>query len=189
MRVFAVVAMIALTATSVSAQSRGGNSGSFNSGFKLEGNLHFNRSTVSAIESVQQPEHAYGLGLEFVGGQLGGGLYGYSVGRINSFNADTTKVVLVGEVNYYLPIQGLRIAPYVGVHSHLGTFDRSYFDDPFLPRPRDGLDDLGYQFGVRFKPFSFVGVDAQWRRQSESAWEDQSSFLERNQVLVGVVLF
>ena len=190
MRVLSILFLLELTAAAAEAQYRGGGSpSSFNSGVKVEGNLHFNRSSVDDISSVQQPEHDYGLGIEVVGNQVGLGLYGYSVGRVNSFNSDTKKVVMVAEANYYLPIPGIRIAPYLGVHTHLGTFDRSFFDDPFFPGPKDGLSDLGYQIGVRFKPFSLVGVDAQWRRQSESAWEDQSGFLERNQVLVGVVLF
>lgn len=188
MRALTIAALLILTATAADAQAPWSGSSSFNSGVKLEGNLHFNRSTVD-VSSARQSEHAYGLGIEYVGRQLGVGLYGYSVGRVNSFDSDTTKVVLVAEANYYVPVPELRVAPYIGVHTHLGTFDRSFFKDPSFPRPKDGLDELGYQIGVRFKPFSLVGVDVQWRRQSESAWEDQSDFLERNQILVGVVLF
>jgi len=188
MRAFIAAALILLSASAATAQGRGGSS-SFVGGFKLEGNLHFNRSAIDNPGDVRQDEHAYGVGIEFVRSSLGVGLYGYSIGRAGSFNADTTQVVVVAEANYYIPIPGLRVAPYAGVHTGLGTFDRSYFDDLYLPGFEDGLDELGYQVGVRFKPFPLIGVDAQWRHQSESAATAQGGFLERNQVLVGVVLF
>jgi hypothetical protein len=186
MRSILLLLLLALTATAAEAQ-RG--DGSFISGIKLKGNLHFNRTSINSVDDVFEAENAYGAGLEYVGSRFGLGLYGYTDGRTSSFDADTTTFYLVGEANYYFPIEGLRLAPYAGVHTHLGNFDRTYFDDPFLPRPQDGFDSLGYQLGVRYKPFPFIAVDAQWRRQSDSVWEAQDGFLERNQVLVGVVLF
>jgi hypothetical protein len=178
--------LLALPATAAEAQR---DNSSFISGIKVKGNLHFNRTSIDSADDVFKAENAYGAGLEFIGSRIGIGLYGYTDGRTRSFSADTTKFYVVGEANYYFPIEDLRLAPYAGVHTHLGNFDRTYFDDPFLPRPQDGFNSLGYQIGVRYKPFPLVAVDAQWRRQSDSVWADQDGFLERNQVLVGVVLF
>ncbi len=183
-----ILILLLLVATATAAEAQRGNS-SFVSGIKVKGNLHFNRSSVESVNDVFEAENAYGAGLEFVGSRIGVGLYGYTDGRTRAFSADTTVFYVVGEANYYFPIDGLRLAPYAGVHTHLGNFDRSYFKDPHLPRPKDGFGGLGYQIGVRYKPLPIVGIDAQWRRQSDSVWEDQRGFLERNQVLVGVVLF
>lgn len=88
-----------------------------------------------------------------------------------------------------LPVEALRLAPYAGVHTALGTFTKDFFKDAYFPKPQDGLGGLGYQVGVRFKPVPLIAVDAQWRRQSGFAHENQDPTMERTQVLLGVVLF
>lgn len=183
MRAFVLGAALLLVATPLAAQR-----GSFTSGVSLHGNLHFNRSEIHAVEDVRQPEHGYGLGLEFAGSRAAVGLYGFAQGRARAFDSQSTQVHLTLEGNYYLPLESLRLAPFAGVHTGLGTLGRDYFDDPFLPRPRDGLGDLGYQFGVRFQPFSVVGVEAQWRQHAGSIQDELAPESEHRQVIVGVVI-
>jgi hypothetical protein len=159
---------------------------SFNSGIKLRGNLHVN---YSAAQDRPKQEHGYGFGLEIVGNSVGLALYGFTHGRAAEFDYESTALNVVLESNYFLPISALRLAPYAGVHTGLGVFTNEYFEDPFLPRPRDSLKGLGYQVGVRFKPIPVIGLDAQWRRASASVSNAQNEALERNQILVGVTLF
>lgn len=179
--------LLALAVTPLAAEAQRNEPSSFVSGIKVRGNVHFNRTALN--DPGLEARNAYGLGLEFVARQVGVGLYGYSDGSSPSAHTDTTTVFVVAEANFYLPMEELRIAPYLGVHTHLGNFDRSWFDDPTVPRPQDGFDSLGYQIGVRYQPFPMVAIDAQWRQQSESVWNEQNGFLDRNQILVGVVLF
>ncbi len=179
--------LLALAVTPLAAEAQRGEPSSFVSGFKLRGNVHYNRTAIDNTDL--EARAAYGLGVEFVGRQLGVGLYGYSDGSSPAEHTDTTTVFVVAEANFYLAREDSRIAPYIGVHTHLGNFDRSWFDDPSVPKPQDGFDSLGYQIGVRYQPFPIVALDAQWRRQSQSVWDHQNGFLDRNQFLVGVVLF
>ena len=181
MRTLIVGVALLLAAAPVEAQK------SFNSGFNLHGNFHFNRSTVQTVGDVRQAEHGYGVGLELSGRNLAGGLYGFAVGRPRAYDTAETAVHAVLEGNYYIPIESLRLAPFAGVHTGLGSFTSGYFDDPFLPRPQDGLGDIGFQFGVRFQPLQNLGVEAQWRQHAESVFVSAES--ERRQVLLGVVLF
>jgi hypothetical protein len=162
---------------------------SFNSGIKLRGNYHVNRSAVQTASERPTQEDGYGFGLEINGKHLGIALYGFGSGRLSEYEAETSPVIVVAEANYFVPIERLRLAPYAGVHTALGEFTKTYFDDPHFPRPQDGVPALGYQFGVRFKPIPVIGLDAQWRRQSAFAATAQDPSLERNQVLVGITLF
>jgi hypothetical protein len=187
MRPILLILFALLAAMPQRAESQQNGRSSFVSGIKLRGNVHFNRAVLDSPDF--DARNAYGVGAEYVGRQLGVGLYGYTDGSSPSALTDTTTVYVVAEVNYYLPIEELRLAPYLGIHSHLGNFDRSWFDDPSLPRPQDGIDSLGYQIGIRYKPLPILSVDAQWRQQSQSVWDHQQGFLERNQILLGVVLF
>ncbi|HUE95524.1 MAG TPA: hypothetical protein VMN39_02645, partial [Longimicrobiaceae bacterium] len=184
MRTILLTAALLLAAAPLAAQKS-----AFTSGIHLHGNFHFDRSTVERVGDVRQPEHGYGLGLELSGANLGVGLYGFALGRAASFQRDSTPIYAVLEGNYYLPIESLRLAPFVGVHTGLGVFTRDYFDDPFLPAPRDGLGKLGYQAGVRFQPLPLVGVQAEWRQHASSVYDGIASASERRQILVGIVLF
>lgn len=179
-----LVAALAALAAPAAAQHD-----SFNSGFKLRGDFHFDRSTVASVGDIQQPEHGYGLGLEYNGRNLGVALYGFALGRPRGFDSHETPVNVVLEGNYYVPIDGLRLAPFGGVHTGLGQFTGDYFADPHFPRIQDGLGNLGYQLGVRFQPLSQLGVEAQWRRHASSVYYDGLDRFERTQILVGVVLF
>jgi hypothetical protein len=159
---------------------------SFNSGIKLRGNLHFSES---ATEARPQEEHGYGVGLEINGSHIGVALYGFTHGRTAEFDSEQSPVSVVLEANYFLPIERIRLAPYAGIHTGLGVFTKGYFDEPFLPKPRDSFRNLGYQFGVRLKPIPVIGLDAQWRRSSVSVAEGQHELLKRNQFMVGITLF
>lgn len=183
MRTLLVGAALLLAAAPLAAQK------SFNSGFNLHGNFHFNRSTVQNVGDVRQAEHGYGLGLEFSGRHFAGGVYGFAQGRARTFDSAQTVVHAVLEGNYYLPIESLRLAPFGGIHTGLGSFTNDYFDDPFLPRPQDGIGGIGYQFGLRFQPLPGLGVEAQWRQHAESVFDDFLPESERRQVMVGVVIF
>jgi hypothetical protein len=185
------LALVTLSALPATAQQASGvDSGySFNSGIKFRGNFHFNKSRAEGASEVPQGENGYGVGLEMIGRNIGIGLYGFAEGKTDTFDAEQTQVHAAAEVNYFVPIQRIRFAPYVGVHTGLGSFDKAYLDAPSVPKPQDGFRALGYQLGFRFKPIPVLGVDAQWRRQSKSIAEAQGVGLERDQILVGVTLF
>ncbi len=179
------LALLALSAVAAPAQDA-----SFNSGIKLRGNFHFNRSAVNSEDPrVPEAENGYGAGLEIIGRHLGVALYGFTVGNAREFDADATPVMVVAELNYFWPIQSIRLAPYAGIHTGLGVFTKDYFNEPFVPKPQDGISGLGYQIGLRFKPIPVIGLDAQWRRMSVSAFEAHGEMLERNQILIGLTLF
>lgn len=189
-RTFALVATLVLAAAPLAAQADSAPyKGGFNSGIKLRGAYHVNRSEVQSSSDLPRDEKGYGLGVEINGRHLGLGLYGYTAGKAQSFNSDTTSLIVVAEANYYFPIDMLRLAPYAGVHTGLGKIDKSYFQNAYVPRPQDGIGSLGYQLGVRFKPIPLISVDAQLRRQSGFAYESQDQSLERTQVLLGLTLF
>jgi hypothetical protein len=161
----------------------------FTTGLKLRGSFHFNSSTVDVgSPDFSQPEAGYGAGLEINGRNLGFALYGYTPGQTRSFDSQNTPVIVVLEGNYFVPIQRIRVAPYLGTHTSLGVFTKDYFSDAFFPRPQDGLRHLGYQAGVRFKPIPLVGLDLQWRRQSAAAAQAAPEF-ERSQFMAGLTIF
>jgi hypothetical protein len=190
MRSFLLLALLAVSTSPAHAQyHRAPDPGSFNSGIKLRGNLHFTQTRADVATEMPRGENAYGAGLEIIGRRLGMGVYGFAPGRTEGFEAERTAVHVALEANYFHPMERIRLAPYVGVHSGLGSFTRDYFADPHFPRPRDGRRDLGYQAGIRFKPIPLIGLDAQWRRQSRSITVEMGEMLERDQFMVGVVLF
>jgi len=187
--IFLALAMLTFATTSATAQRGGPGEGSSISGIEVKGNVHFNRSTITPTDDSWKARNAYGLGIEYVFGQLGVGLYGHADGRSGPAISDTTAYFLSAEANYYLPVGGPGLALYIGGHANLGTFDRTWFDDPYAPDFPDSVDSLGYQLGIRYKPASFVGIDLQWRHQSREVWDAQEGFLDRDQLLLGVVLF
>ena len=172
---------------SVIAQDADTREYSFNSGIKLRGNFHLNQS--SATTDLNQSENGYGAGVEIIGHHIGVGLYGFTDGQTGSFDKEETAFSFVFEANYFYPIQRFRVAPFLGVHTGLGTYTSAYFSEPKFPTPQDGFRDLGYQAGIRFKPIPVIGLDAQWRRQSHSTARNQGETLDRNQFLIGITLF
>src|SRR5690606_40074879 len=84
-----------------------------------------------------------------------------------------------------LRMRALRLAPYLGVHTGLGTYRKGASDFPSL---HDNLAELGYQFGVRFQPWVYLGLDAQVRWMSDAAYRDQGEAFERTQVLLGITI-
>jgi hypothetical protein len=74
------------------------------------------------------------------------------------------------------------------VHAGLGRYTVDELDDD-EPSFKDGRTQLGWQVGVRWQLTPLLGLDAQLRRVSDSAADDQSEELERRQVLVGITVF
>jgi hypothetical protein len=159
-------------------------------GFALKGHYILNSSTaqVAREDGTIPSADGVGLGAEYVlPGGLGFGVSGYTAGTPKDVTLRTTEYNLVGELNYFLRLPVLPLAPYAGVHAGLGTTTGDELGDVALnDRSRS---QLGYQFGLRFQPTSLLGIDAQWRHVSTSAFEGQDGRLERNQVLLGVTLF
>ncbi len=159
-------------------------------GFALKGGAVFNRSSVDdPARSLSLSEAAgWNLGAEVVlplG--LGVGISGYTSGSPDDFDASRGSLVVLGEANYFLKLPFLSLAPYAGVHVGMGTY--SLDDVENMVRPEVDFGDLGYQFGVRFQPSPFLGIDAQFRRVSGSIAGQQDSGFESNQVLIGLTLF
>lgn len=182
-----VVAILAMA--SGAAAQRGAPGNSTVSGLEVRGNVHFNRTEITPVDDAWEARKAYGLGVEYVVRNVGIGLYGHADGRRGPTLSDTTAYFLSAEANYFLPLGGPELSLYVGGHASLGAFDRTWFDDPYMPDFPNSMDALGYQVGVRYKPFPFAGLDAQWRHQSRDVWNAQEGFLERSQLLIGVVIF
>jgi opacity protein-like surface antigen len=165
-------------------------SASAQSGFALKGHYIINSSAAEeAQESRQLPEaDAFGLGAEFVlPFGIGIGVSGYTAE--DDTEIESREFTILGEANYFFKLPLLPIAPYAGVHAGLGVLDQENVTDPDLEIQDKNRSQLGFQLGVRFQLTELVGLDAQWRRMSTSADEDQDDRLERNQVLLGVTVF
>ena len=182
--IFAVLAGAVLGAglvTSAEAQS----------GFALKGHYIINSSAAEeAQESQQLPDaDAFGLGAELVLPMgLGVGISGYTA-ESDEAGLENSEFTVLGELNYFLSLPMLPISPYAGVHAGLGVLDQESVSDPDLEIQDQNRSQLGYQLGVRVQLSSLIGLDAQWRRMSTSAADDQDDRLERDQVLLGVTLF
>ena len=161
------------------------------SGFALKGHYIINSSAAEeAQESQQLPDaDAFGLGAEVVLPMgLGVGVSGYTA-QSDEGGIDNREFTVLGELNYFLSLPMLPIAPYAGLHAGLGVLDQENVTDPDLEIQDKNRSQLGYQLGVRVQLSPLVGLDAQWRRMSTSADADQDDRLERDQVLLGVTLF
>lgn len=161
------------------------------SGFALKGHYIINSSAAEeAQETRQLPDaDAFGLGAEFVlpiG--LGLGVSGYTA-QTDDDGVEYSEFTILGEANYFFKLPLLPIAPYAGIHAGLGVLDQENVSNPDLEIQDKNRNQIGYQLGVRFQVTPMIGLDAQWRRMSTSADEDQDDRLERNQVLLGVTLF
>lgn len=174
-------ALSALAAAPANAQS----------GFALKGHYIINSSAAEeAQETRQLPDaDAFGLGAEFVlPFGLGVGVSGYTTSS-DEEGFEAREYTILGEANYFINIPMLPISPYLGLHAGLGVLDQENVSNPDLEIQDKSRSQLGYQVGVRFQVTPMIGLDAQWRRMSTSADEDQDDRLERDQVLLGVTLF
>ncbi|HEX2090768.1 MAG TPA: outer membrane beta-barrel protein [Longimicrobiaceae bacterium] len=159
-------------------------------GVALKGHFLFNSSAVSTERTDTFPDASgISLGAELVlplG--IGVGVSAYTSSGSDS-SLDTSTLTGLAEANYFFRLPLLPIAPYAGVHAGLGRYSKEDLRDPRRPEVEDTWTQLGYQVGVRVQLNSLLGVDAQYRRVSNSAAEDQEGDLERNQFLLGVTLF
>lgn len=161
------------------------------SGFALKGHYIINSSAAEEAEETRQlPDaDAFGLGAELVlPVGLGLGISGYTA-KSDEGSYESSEFTILGELNYFLRLPMLPISPYAGVHAGLGVLDQENVTDPNLELQDKSRSQLGYQLGVRFQVTPLIGLDAQWRRMSTSAGEDQDERLERDQVLLGVTVF
>jgi hypothetical protein len=160
-------------------------------GFALKGHYLFNETRVNeARESERVPDaDGWDLGAEYVLPMgLGLGVTAYTTGDVSSRDYKTHSFGVLAEANYFLDLPIIPITPYAGVHAGLGRYSIDDLGDA-EPRIKDNRNELGFQVGARWQLNSLLGVDAQYRRVSQSALEGQDSRLDRNQVLVGITLF
>ena len=157
-------------------------------GFALKGHYLFNSSKVKGTDSI--PAHdGFSVGAEYVlplG--IGVGVSGYTTGNVTEANRRTTEYGILAEANYFLKLPVIPVAPYVGVNAGLGHYTVNQLSGA-QPKLEDSKGQLGWQVGARLQLTHMLGVDAQYRRVSQSASNSQDPRLERNQVLVGVTLF
>ncbi|HEY8468983.1 MAG TPA: hypothetical protein VIL18_05040 [Longimicrobiales bacterium] len=154
---------------------------------KIKGHHIFDRSTF-AIEdgSIPNPKVGWGLGLEYVlMSGIGFGVVGYTAGPVSDFDSNRATVIVLAEANYFIGIEALKLAPYLGLHTGIGTWQKG---NSRVPRLRDNLGEFGYQVGVRFQPWVYLGLDAQLRWMSDAAYRDQTAAFERTQVLLGITI-
>ncbi|HEU0079020.1 MAG TPA: outer membrane beta-barrel protein, partial [Longimicrobiaceae bacterium] len=160
-------------------------------GFALKGHYIFNSSSVNEERADTLPDASgVSIGAEFVlplG--IGVGVSGYAAGGATDQDVETSALTVLAEANYFLNLPLLPVSPYAGVHAGLGRFSKEDLNDPQAPDIEDTRTQLGFQVGVRVQLGSMLGLDAQYRRVSTSAAENQGGDLERNQYLVGVTLF
>jgi opacity protein-like surface antigen len=160
------------------------------SGFALKGHYLYNASALRGADRIPSAD-GFSVGAEMVlPGGLGIGISGYTVGEPREFDTEASSVFVVAEALYFLGVPLLPVSPYVGVHGGLGRVDRGTLEDGTRLSLRDrSRSQLGYQAGLRVRLMPQVGLDAQYRRVSLSAFGDQDGSLERNQWLLGVTLF
>lgn len=163
-------------------------------GFALKGQYVFNKSKVdnarsSGFDTVPSPD-GFSIGAEYVLPMgVGVGVSAYTEGEATRDNARTSAYGVLAEANYFVKIPVLPVSPYVGVHAGLGRYTIDDVSSTTRPKIEDSRTQLGYQLGLRLQLTRIFGVDAQYRRVSDSASNEQSPDLERKQVLIGVTLF
>ena len=158
-------------------------------GLALKGHYLFNESNVESSERTVPEKDGFALGAEYVLPMgLGVGVSAYTTGDVGDEDIRTRSFGVLAEVNYFFDLPIIPITPYAGVHAGLGQYRLEDEDRPELDI-RDDRNELGFQVGARWQISRLVGLDARYRRVSQSAADEQSSRLERNQVLVGVTLF
>jgi len=163
------------------------------SGFALKGHYVFNESNAkdardTGFEEVPSPD-GFSLGAELVLPMgIGVGVTGYAEGKATEFDTETSSFGVVAEANYFLRVPMLPVRPYLGVHAGLGRYTIDGLDDA-SPKIEDSRTQLGWQAGLRVQLTPMLALDGQFRHMSDSASDDQSPDLERNQVLIGIALF
>lgn len=161
------------------------------SGFALKGHFLLNESTAQdARENDELPsEDGFSIGAEYIlPFKVGVGVSAYANGRAREADLETQSFGVLAEANYFFDLPIIPITPYAGVHAGLGRF--TYEDIGSAdPEIEDSRTQLGFQLGLRWQLTSLLGLDAQYRRVSDSASDSQSPDLERNQVLLGITLF
>jgi hypothetical protein len=163
------------------------------SGFALKGHYVFNESKVqdsreSGFEDIPSAD-GFSIGAEYVLPMgIGVGVSAYTEGKATEFDTETSSFGVLAEANYFFKLPIVPVSPYAGVHAGLGRYTIESVDDD-TPRIRDNRTQLGFQLGVRVQATKTIGIDGQFRRVSDSASEEQSPDLERNQFLIGVTLF
>ncbi|HYW10588.1 MAG TPA: outer membrane beta-barrel protein [Longimicrobium sp.] len=175
-----VAAALALAAGTAQAQS----------GFALKGHYLFNAS--DADEDQTPAADGFSVGAELVlPFNLGVGVSAYTTGKARDVDEEATAFGVLAEANYFIDLPLIPVTPYVGVHAGLGqyTIEDVSGGNPDDPEFEDSRTQLGWQVGARFQLNSLLGLDAQYRRVSESASESQGGNLERNQFLIGVTVF
>ena len=161
------------------------------SGLAIKGHLLFNETNAREAEENRRvpAENGFSVGAEYVlpiG--LGVGVSAYTEGKASTDELETRRFGVLAEANYFFSIPVIPIRPYVGLHAGLGQYT---YEDVGNQRPeiKDSRTELGYQAGLRWQVTQMIGVDAHYRHVSDSASDEQSPELERNQVLVGITLF
>jgi hypothetical protein len=166
------------------------------SGPALKVHYVFNQSKVddarsSGFDDVPSPD-GFSIGAEYVlpiG--IGIGATAYTEGKATDVDTRTSSFAVLAEANYFAKLPFVPLRPYVGLHAGVGRYTIEDVSggtaDP--PRVRDNRTQLGYQLGVRWQISPLVGLDGQFRHVSDSASEEQSPDLERNQFLIGITVF
>lgn len=176
-------ALVGAAATALPAQS----------GFALKGHYVFNQTKIddareSGFEDIPSSD-GFSIGAEYVLPMgIGVGVSAYTEGKATEFDTETSSFGVIAEANYFFKLPIVPISPYAGVHAGLGRYTIESLDDE-TPRIKDSRTQLGFQLGVRVQATKNIGIDGQFRRVSDSASEEQSPDLERNQFLIGVTLF
>lgn len=189
MRKYIVMAAAAVVACAAAAPARA------QDGFALKGHFVFNKSNVddardSGFEDVPSAD-GFSVGAEYVlPVGIGVGVTAYTEGKATEVNTETTGFSVVAEANYFAKIPLFPVRPYVGVHAGIGRYTiEDVSSGSTRPKIEDDRTQLGFQLGARLQLTNTVGIDAQYRRVSDSAGESQSPDLERSQFLVGITLF
>lgn len=163
------------------------------SGFALKGHYVFNESNAknardTGFDEVPSPD-GFSLGVELVLPMgIGVGVTGYAEGKATEFDTETSSFGVIAEANYFFKVPVLPVRPYVGLHAGLGRYTIDQVDDT-TPKIEDSRTQLGWQAGLRVQLTPMIALDGQFRHMSDSASDDQSPDLERNQVLIGIALF
>jgi opacity protein-like surface antigen len=177
-----LLAAAALLATAGTAQAQ--------SGFALKGHYLFNAS--DAEEDQTPAADGFSLGAEFVlPFNLGVGVTAYTTGSARDVDTEASAFGVLAEANYFIDLPLIPVTPYVGVHGGLGQYTIEDISGGGAEDPEfeDSRTQLGWQIGARMQLTSLIGLDAQYRRVSESAEESQGGDLERDQILIGVTIF
>ena len=163
------------------------------SGFALKGHYVFNETTArdaeeNGFEDIPSAD-GFSLGAEYVLPMgIGVGVTAYREGKATEFDVETSSFGLLAEANYFIRVPLLPIRPYVGVHAGLGRYTIDELSDT-RPKIEDSRTQLGFQAGVRVQLSRQLALDGHFRHMSDSASDDQSPDLDRNQVWIGVAVF